>query len=126
MSSALSSAGSSIFTVWNRRGGGGSFSLYFFFLEPAGERGILLDVLLVLGPGGSADRSQCAARQRRFEKVGGIARSSGSARTDECVHFVDEQNDGPRRGLHFVDHLAQALLELALHAGTGLQKTDIE
>ena len=33
---------------------------------------------------------------------------------------------GLRRGLHLVDDLAQPVLELALHAGAGLQQADVE
>ena len=42
-------------------------------LEAAGQRRILLDVLLVFGPGGRGDRAQRAARQRRLEQVGRVA-----------------------------------------------------
>ncbi len=41
-------------------------------LEAAGQRGVLLEVLLVLGPGGGGDAAQLAARQRRLQQVGGI------------------------------------------------------
>ena len=102
--------GSSIFTVWKRRV----------------SAGILLDVLLVLGPGRGADRAQRAARERRLQQVGRIAGAGRAARADQRVHLVDEQHDRLRRGLHFVDHLAQPLLELALHAGAGLQQADIQ
>src|SRR5207302_5447961 len=42
------------------------------------------------------------------------------------VYLINEQDDGLGARLHLVDHLPQALLELALHAGARLQKTDIE
>ena len=42
------------------------------------------------------------------------------------MHFVDEQECRLRGRLHLVDHLAQALLELALDAGTGLQQANIQ
>jgi hypothetical protein len=41
-------------------------------LEAAGQGGVLLEVLLVLGPGGGGDRAQLAARQGRLEQVGGV------------------------------------------------------
>jgi hypothetical protein len=54
-------------------------------LEAAGQRRVLLDVLLVLGPGGRADRAQGAARQRRLEQVGGIAGAGRPAGADQRV-----------------------------------------
>ena len=42
-------------------------------LEPAGERGVLLEVFLVLGPGGRGDGAQLAPGQRGLEQVGGVA-----------------------------------------------------
>ena len=95
-------------------------------LEAAGQRRVLLDVLLVFGPGGGGDGAQRAARQRRLQQVGGIAGAGRAARADQRVRLVDEQDDRLRRGLHLVDHLAQPVLELALHAGAGLQQADVE
>ena len=40
--------------------------------------------------------------------------------------LVDEQDGRPERCLHFVDDAFQAPLELALHAGTGLQQAHVE
>ena len=42
-------------------------------LEAARQRRVLLDVLLVLGPGRRGDRAQRAARQRRLQQVGRVA-----------------------------------------------------
>ena len=50
----------------------------------------------------------------------------GAAGADQRVRFVDEQDDRLGRRLHFVDHLAQTILELALHARAGLQQADVE
>ena len=72
------------------------------------------------------DRAQRAARQRRLEQVGRVAGAGRAAGADQRVGLVDEQDDRLRRRLHFVDHLAQAVLELALHAGAGLQQADVE
>ena len=95
-------------------------------LEAPRQRRILLDVLLVLGPGRRGDRAQRAARQRRLQQVGRIAGAGRAARADQRVRLVDEQDDRLRRRLHLVDHLAQPVLELALHAGAGLQQADVE
>src|SRR5690606_41618264 len=59
------------------------------------------------------------SRQRRLEQVGGVAGAGGAAGADQRVHFVDEQDDRLGAGLNLVDDRAQALLELALHAGAG-------
>ena len=42
-------------------------------LETAGQRRVLLEVFLVLGPGGRGDRAQFAARQGRLQQIGRIA-----------------------------------------------------
>ena len=95
-------------------------------LEAPGQRRILLDVLLVLGPGGRGDGAQLAAGQGGLEQVGRVARARCAARADQRVRLVDEQDDRLRGRLHLVDHAAQPALELALHAGTGLQQADVE
>ena len=95
-------------------------------LEAARQRRILLDVLLVLGPGGGADGAQLAARERRLEQVGRVAGAGRAAGAHQRVRLVDEQDDGLGAGLHLVDDRAQALLELALHAGAGLQQADVQ
>ena len=95
-------------------------------LEASGERRVLLEVLLVLGPGGGGDGAQLAARERGLEQVGGIAGAGRAAGADEGVRLVDEQDGRLGRGLHLVDDLAQAVLELALHAGAGLQHAQVE
>jgi hypothetical protein len=46
--------------------------LHLHHLERAGERRILLDVLLVLGPGGGGHRAQGPAGQGRLEQVGRV------------------------------------------------------
>ena len=95
-------------------------------LEAARERRILLDVLLVLGPGGGGDGAQLAARQRRLQQVGRVAGAGRAARADQRVRLVDEQDDRLGRRLHLVDDLAQAVLELALHARARLQQAHVE
>ena len=62
-------------------------------LEAAGERRVLLEMLAVFRPGGGGDGAQRAARQRRFEQVGRVARARGAAGADERVRLVDEQDD---------------------------------
>ena len=95
-------------------------------LEAPGQRRVLLDMLLVLGPGGRRDRLEGAARQGGLQEIGGVAGAGSTAGADQRVRLVDEHDDRVRRRLHLVDHLAQPLLEFALHAGAGLQQADVE
>ncbi len=53
-------------------------------LEPALERGVLLDVLAVLVERRRADRVQLAARERRLEHVARVHRALGRARADDA------------------------------------------
>ena len=62
-------------------------------LEAALERGVLLDVLLVLVERGRADRAQLAAGEHRLEQVGGVDRALGGAGADDRVQLVHEQDD---------------------------------
>ena len=95
-------------------------------LETPRERRVLLEVLLVLRPGGRCDRAQFAARERGLEQVRGVVLPGCAASADHGVRFVDEQDDRLRRRAHFFDHLLEAVLELALHARAGLQQAEIE
>ena len=94
-------------------------------LEAARQRRVFLDVLLVLCPGGRANRAQHPTGQCWFEQVGRIARASLAARTDQGVHFVDEEHDRSGAGLHFVQQRAKPVLEFALHAGARLQQANV-
>ena len=66
-----------------------------YWLEPAFQRRIFLDVFLVFVECRCADRAQLAPRQRRFEHVGRVHRAFGGACSHQRVQFVDEQNDLP-------------------------------
>ena len=95
-------------------------------LEAAGQRGVLLEVLLVLAPGGRGDGAQLAARERRLEQVGGVVLAGLAAGTDHGVGLVNEQHDRVRALLDLVDHALEAVLELALDARAGLQQAEVE
>jgi hypothetical protein len=95
-------------------------------LEAPGQRGIFLDVALVLGPGGGTHRAQRASRERWFEKVGRIAGSGLPARADQGVHFVDEENHRLHGFVCLLEQRLQARLELASHAGPREERTDVE
>ena len=108
----------------HRFGHGGLVELYG--LEASGQCRVLLEVLLVLGPGGGGDGAQLTPGQGRFEQVGCIGAARLATRTDEGVGFVDEQDDGHRGVADLVDDALQASLEFALHAGAGLQQAEVE
>ena len=95
-------------------------------LEAAGERGVLLEVFLVFGPGRGGDRAQLAARQRRLQQIGRVALPGLAAGADQGVRFVDEQNDRLWDGLTSSITRLQPVLEFALHAGAGLQQAEVE
>ncbi len=65
-------------------------------LEPALERGVLLDVLAVLVERRRADEAQLAAGEHRLEHVAGIHGAlAAGARPDDGVDLVDEGDDLP-------------------------------
>jgi hypothetical protein len=83
-------------------------------LEPALERGVLLDVLAVLVERRRADAPQLAARQRGLEQVAGAHRAlRGRAGADDRVQLVDEHDHPPVARGDLLEHRLQALLELA-------------
>ncbi len=95
-------------------------------LEAAGERRVLLEVTLVLGPGGRGDGAKLAARERRLQQVRRITLAFSAPRPDERMRFVDEQDRRLHCGADLLDHRLQAVLELALHTRPRLQKPQIE
>ncbi|MDR8775281.1 hypothetical protein FEP92_05702 [Burkholderia multivorans] len=95
-------------------------------LKAPRQRGILLDMPLVFGPGRRADGADRAARERRFQEVCGVAGAGLSTRADQRMDFVDEQDDGGGRACCGLEDVLQAGLELPLHAGARQQRADIE
>ncbi len=94
-------------------------------LEPPLERGVLLEVLAVLVARGGADRLQLAAREHRLQDAGGVDRALRRAGADERVQLVDEQHDVAAR-LDLLQHLLEALLEVAAVAGAGDERAEVE
>ena len=80
-------------------------------LEAALERGVLFNVLAILGERRRADDLNFASGERRLQDVGGVHAALGVARADDVMHFVDDKDD--------VAHLAD-LLDEALHAALKL------
>ncbi len=100
--------------------------IYLDDLETASERRVLLDVLLVFGPGRCRDRAKLTACQRRLQQIGRIAGSCRAAGADQCVSFVNEQDDRRFGGLHLVNDRLQPFFEFALYACARLHQADIE
>ncbi len=94
-------------------------------LEPALEGGVLLEVLAVLVERGGADGLQLAAGQHRLEDAGGVDRALGRAGADERVELVDEQDD-VAAGADLLEHLLEALLEVAAVTGAGDERAEVE
>ena len=65
-------------------------------LEASGQRGVFLDILAVFCPGGGGDRAQRAAGERRFQQIGRITGAGRAAGADQCMGFIDEQDDRRR------------------------------
>ena len=95
-------------------------------LEAALERGVLLDVLLVLVERRRADRAQLAAGEHRLEQVRGVDRALGRAGADDRVQLVHEQDDLAVGLGDLLQDGLQALLELAAVLGAGEQRADVE
>ena len=95
-------------------------------LEAALERGVLLDVLLVLVERGRADGAQLAAGEHRLEQVGRVDRALGGAGADDRVQLVHEQDDLALGVGDLLQDRLQALLELAAVLRAGQQGADVE
>ncbi len=95
-------------------------------LEPALERGVLLDVLAVLIERGRADAAQLAAGEHRLQQVGRVHRALGRPRADDRVQLVDEQDDLSLGVLDLLEHRLEPLFELAPVLRAGDQRADVE
>ena len=95
-------------------------------LEAANERPILLEILPVFLVGGRADAAQRARGQRRLEQVRSVHRAArGRTCADHGVDLVDE-HDRAGIGFELLDHLLEALLEVAAVARPGQERAHIE
>ena len=100
--------------------------LHLHHLKPPGQGRVLLEILLVFGPGRGGDGPQFAAGERRLEHIGRITLPCLAAGADQRVSFVDKQNDRRRRLLHLVDHALEPVFEFPLHASARLQQAQVE
>ena len=106
----MSSVGSSTFTTWKRRVSAGSFSMYFLYSAQ------VVAAIVRSVPRASAGLSRLAASP---------VPAAPPAPISVCASSMNRMIGFGRR-LHLVDHLAQAVLELALHARAGLQQAEVE
>ena len=94
-------------------------------LEAPLERRVLLEVLAVLVERRGADRLQLTASEHRLEDRRSVDRALGGTRADERVELVDEQDDVAARA-DLLQHLLEALLEVAAVAGPGDERAEVE
>ena len=95
-------------------------------LEPAFQRGVLLDILAVFVEGGRADAVQFATRQHGFEQIARVHRTLGGARADHGVQFVDEEDHLALGGGDLLEHGFQAFFKFAAVLGSGDQRAHVE
>lgn len=90
-------------------------------LEAAGERGVLLDVAAVLLQRAGPHDMEFAAREGGLEHIARVHRAAlgATARPDDGVQFVDEDDQLARVGADLVDEAGEPLLEVPAEAGTG-------
>ena len=81
-------------------------------LEAALQRGVLFNILAVLGQCGRADHADLAAAQSGLDDVGGVHGALGAARADDVVQLIDEE-DHVAGLLHLVEQALDALFKLA-------------
>src|SRR5207248_10106481 len=95
-------------------------------LEPAFERGVLLDVFPVLVERRRANRMQLAAGEHRLEHVRRVDRSFGGAGADDGMELVDEEDDLALRIRDLLEYGLQAFFELAPVLRAGDQRAHVE
>lgn len=90
-------------------------------LEAARQSAILFEDVAELLVGGRADHPDLAARQQRFDQVGGIHLPTGSRTgADDGMNFIDEQ-DAVLILLQLLEQRLEAFLEVAAVFGAGQQ-----
>ena len=110
MRTQRTSSGSSTWTTWKRRVSAGSFSMCFLYSAQ------VVAAIVRSVPRARAGFSRLAASP---------VPAAPPAPISVCASSMNRMIGFGER-LHLVDHLAQPLLELALHAGAGLQQADVE
>ena len=94
-------------------------------LEASLEGGVLLEVLAVLVERGGTDRLQLTAGEHGLEDRRRVDGALGGTGAHEGVELVDEEDD-VAAGADLLEHLLEALLEVAAVAGAGDQRAEVE
>src|SRR6185503_3393052 len=95
-------------------------------LEATFQCRVLFDVFLVFVECRGADASQLTASECRLQHVGSVDSAFGSARADECVKFVDEQNDLSLRVLDLLQNCFESIFKLTTILRARQHRTKIE
>ena len=69
---------------------------------------------------------QFAARQHRLEHIGGIHRAFGSARPDDGMQFINEEDDLAVGGGDFFQDSLQPIFKLAAKLGASDQRAQVQ
>ena len=95
-------------------------------LEPALQRGVLLDGGAVLVERGGADEPELAAGQHGLDHLPGVHGPLGRAGADNGVQLVDEGDDLALGVGDLLEHGLEPLLELAPVLGPGHHGAEVE
>src|SRR5436309_4962348 len=103
-----STLGSATYTGWKRRSSAGSFSFP------------------VLVERGRPDASEVAARERRFQHVGGVHGAFGRPRADQSVDLIDKEDDRAGALFDLAQHRLEPLFELPAELAAGDQGSHVQ
>ena len=95
-------------------------------LEAPLEGRVRLDVATILVERRGADDLQLASRKRRLEQVGRIPLSGRTTGTNHGMGFIYKQDRWPESFFDLLDDRFQALFELSLYTGAGLQQPQVK
>ncbi len=95
-------------------------------LEPALQRGVLLDGGAVLVERGGADQAQLAPGQHGLDHLPGVHGSLGRAGADDGVQLVDERDDLALGVGDLLEHRLEPLFELSPVLGPGHHGAEVE
>src|SRR5258706_13865141 len=87
------------------------------------ECGIFLNKLMEFIQCGRADTLQFTAGQGRFEHIACVHCTLCSASTNDCMQFIDHQNNIALGALDSLNHSLETFLEFAAEAGTSDHRT---
>src|SRR5207245_7222737 len=104
-----STLGSATNTGWNRRSRAGSFSMRFRYSSSV-----------------VADASEVAARERRFQHVGGVHGAFGRPRADQSVDLIDKEDDRAGALFDLAQHRLEPLFEFPAELAAGDQGSHVQ